>query len=154
MNPIKALSPARPTFSFAIALLFPVAAYAENDLPSIKAVRAAKAPAAWPLGTLLVPHQNWWATDISPADNAGLSCGEAGYTLYGFISLDRLVVGSSRQYRPGTFGCQKNLAFSWFVGICIGGSHLAGTIIFFCLVFTKALSGFHWIASEFALSSP
>jgi hypothetical protein len=38
-------------------LLFPVAAYAEKDLQSIKAVRAAKAPAAWPLGTLLVPHQ-------------------------------------------------------------------------------------------------
>jgi len=57
MNPIKALSPARPTFSLAIALLFPVAAYAEKDLQSIKAVRAAKAPAAWPLGTLPVPHQ-------------------------------------------------------------------------------------------------
>ena len=42
MIPLKAPSPSPLTFS--LALLFPLAAYAEGDLPGIEAVRAAKAP--------------------------------------------------------------------------------------------------------------
>jgi len=42
MKPLKAPSPSPLTFS--LALLFPLAAYAEGDLPGIEAVRAAKAP--------------------------------------------------------------------------------------------------------------